>query len=76
MVLNLSCPSCGAEVEFFFDDTIRLCPECGSKIRKSDPQLLKDFGCVDWCEAAERCIGTELWIKLRNAKKRKESREP
>lgn len=71
VVCNLPCPSCGTEVEFFFDDAIRLCPECGSRIRKSDPQLLKDFGCADWCEAAEKCIGTSLYLKLRKKKKKK-----
>ena len=71
VVCNLPCPSCGAEVEFFFDDKIRLCPECGSRVRKSDPQLLKDFGCADWCEAAEKCMGTELFSRLLQVKKKK-----
>ncbi len=70
VVYNLPCPSCRAEVEFFYDDKVRLCPECGSQVRKSDPQLLKDFGCADWCEAAEKCIGETLYLKLKEAKKR------
>jgi hypothetical protein len=56
VVCNLPCPSCGAEVEFFFDDKIRICPH---------------FGCADWCEAAEKCIGTTLYSKVKAGKKNK-----
>jgi hypothetical protein len=56
-------------VEFFFDDKIRICPQCKNKVAKSDIQLLKDFGCADWCEAAEKCIGKDLYAELQKAKK-------
>lgn len=36
---------------------------------KSDIQILKDFGCADWCDAAEKGIGTELYQKLQAVKK-------
>ena len=71
VVCNLICPFCAAEVEFFFDDKTRICPECGNKVAKSDIQLLKDFGCAEWCEAAEKCIGTEMYSKIKKAKERK-----
>ena len=71
VVCNLPCPSCGSEVEFFFDDKVRFCPKCRTKVSKSDPQVLKDFGCADWCEAAEKCIGTELYSKLLESKRKK-----
>ncbi len=71
IVCNLLCPSCGSEVEFFFDDKNRICLKCGSTVSKSDIQLLKDFGCADWCEAAEKCIGSDIYSRLKNAKKRK-----
>ncbi len=70
VVCNLPCPSCHAEVEFFFDDRVRICPSCGSKVRKDDTQVLRDFGCADWCQAAEKCLGTELYLTLRKAKKK------
>jgi endogenous inhibitor of DNA gyrase (YacG/DUF329 family) len=70
VVCNLPCPKCGADVEFFFDDKIRTCPDCGIKVAKSDIQLIKDFGCADWCEAAEKCIGKDLYAKLRKTKKK------
>ena len=44
------------------------CPNCGARISKSDIQLLKDFGCADWCDAAEKCLGSELYTKLKRAK--------
>ena len=75
IVCNLPCPSCGAEVEFFFDDRVRLCPTCGNKVRKGDPQLLKDFGCADWCQAAEECIGPTLYARLKAAKKKTGQKE-
>ncbi len=71
VVCNLPCPACHSEVEFFFDDRVRICPSCGAKVRKSDPQVLKDFGCADWCEAAEKCIGTDLYSTLKQVKKKK-----
>ena len=43
VVCNLPCPKCGSEVEFFFDDKNRICPECGFKVSKSDVQLLRDL---------------------------------
>jgi len=70
VVCNLPCPNCGVDVEFFFDDKIRICYQCGHKVSKSDVQLLKDFGCADWCEAAEKCIGNDLYLKLKKVKKR------
>ncbi len=70
IVCNLPCPACGVDVEFFFDDKVRLCPRCGKKVSKSDVQLLKDFGCADWCEAAEKCIGPPLFARLKGAKKK------
>ncbi len=68
VVCNLPCPFCGEEVEFFFDDKTRKCPSCSTKVSKSDIQLLKDFGCADWCNAAENCLGSDLYIKLKQAK--------
>ncbi|MGB2906689.1 MAG: hypothetical protein WBB73_06295 [Candidatus Aminicenantaceae bacterium] len=68
IVCNLPCPLCGEEVEFFFDDKTRKCPSCGTKISKNDIQILKDFGCADWCDAAEKCLGSELFTKLKHVK--------
>jgi len=69
VVCNLPCPSCNAEVEFFFDDRVHKYRSCGAKVRKDDTRVLKDFGCAEWSQAAENCLGTELYLALRGAKK-------
>ncbi len=66
----INCPHCGYEVEFFFDDKSRVCPNCGIKLEKSDQRLLKDFGCASWCAAAEDCLGPQLYVKFNGARKR------
>lgn len=45
------CSGCGAVLEFFKDDTSRLCRKCGS--RMVNPRM--DFGCSAYCRHAERC---------------------
>ncbi len=52
-IFNVKCPECGAEVEFFKDDTTRKCSKCGHRFL--NPQL--DFGCASYCPYAEQCIG-------------------
>lgn len=53
-IFEVKCPKCGAEVEFFKDDTARKCRRCGHRF--INPDL--DFGCASYCEFAEQCIGT------------------
>lgn len=53
-IFEVKCPKCGAEVEFFKDDTARKCRHCGHRF--INPSL--DFGCASYCEFAEQCIGT------------------
>ncbi len=57
------CPECGNVIEFFKDDTSRICRGCGKKI--VNPKL--DFGCAAYCPYAEECIGAlpEEFIKQR-----------
>jgi len=52
-IFEAKCPSCGAEVEFFKDDTTRRCGKCGHKFLNPD----MDFGCASYCPYAEQCIG-------------------
>jgi HD superfamily phosphohydrolase YqeK len=47
------CPECGADVEFFKDDSSRRCKRCGFKFL--NPSM--DFGCASYCKYAEQCIG-------------------
>jgi len=52
-IFETKCPKCGAEVEFFKDDSTRRCGKCGHKFL--NPSM--DFGCASYCQYAEQCIG-------------------
>ena len=52
-IFEAKCPKCGSEVEFFKDDTTRICKNCGHRFL--NPGL--DFGCASYCQYAEQCIG-------------------
>ena len=52
-IFETKCPKCGAEVEFFKDDSMRRCDKCGHKFL--NPSL--DFGCASYCQYAEQCVG-------------------
>ncbi|KPA19030.1 HD family phosphohydrolase [Candidatus Magnetomorum sp. HK-1] len=52
-VFEVNCPKCNHPVEFFKDDTSRICGNC--KHRFVNPKM--DFGCAAYCQYAEHCIG-------------------
>jgi putative nucleotidyltransferase with HDIG domain len=52
-IFEVECPKCGNVVEFFKDDTTRLCKKCG--YRFVNPEM--DFGCASYCPYAEQCLG-------------------
>jgi len=52
-IFEARCPECGADVEFFKDDSWRRCKKCGFKFL--NPSM--DFGCASYCQYAEQCIG-------------------
>jgi putative nucleotidyltransferase with HDIG domain len=53
-IFETACPKCGAQVEFFKDDSTRRCGKCGHKFL--NPAM--DFGCASYCQYAEQCIGS------------------
>ncbi len=53
-IFDAKCPQCGNEVEFFKDDTTRICKKCGHRFL--NPGM--DFGCASYCKYAEECIGS------------------
>ena len=53
-IFEAKCPKCGHTVEFFKDDTVRKCSQCGHRF--INPNM--DFGCASYCEYAEQCLGT------------------
>ena len=52
-VFSTTCPKCGRQVEFFKDEVRRKC-RCGHEM--VNPRM--DFGCAQWCQYAEQCLGT------------------
>lgn len=52
-IFESECPNCGVKIEFFKDDISRRCPGCGQK--EANPSF--DFGCAQWCEYAQQCLG-------------------
>ena len=52
-IFEARCPTCGNKVEFFKDDTTRICKQCGHRFL--NPNM--DFGCAAYCAYAEQCIG-------------------
>jgi len=52
-IFTVPCATCKAPLEFFKDESSRRCPRCGE--RTQNPRL--SFGCAQWCEHAEECLG-------------------
>ena len=53
-VFEIKCPKCGQDIEFFKDDSRRACKKCGHRLL--NPKM--DFGCAQYCQYAEQCLGT------------------
>jgi DNA-directed RNA polymerase subunit RPC12/RpoP len=58
----VECSNCGAEVEIWSIDTMVPCDSCGTKVfRERRPS------CIDWCDKAEECVGSELYKEMMEA---------
>ena len=62
-IFDITCPNCGAEVEFYKDDARRKCPGCGHVF--SNPKL--NLGCAEWCEYADKCLGVNPELRKEQA---------
>lgn len=51
-IFTIECPKCGAEIEFFKDDTRRRCAWCGHLFY--NPKI--EMGCAEWCQYADKCV--------------------
>ena len=58
-IFDAPCPKCGTFIEFFKDEAVRKCPNCGHKV--ANPRM--DFGCATYCQYAEQCLG-QLPVEL------------
>lgn len=52
-IVEIKCPYCGKEIEFWKDDPMRYCPSCGEII--SNPAI--NLNCAKWCKMAADCLG-------------------
>lgn len=52
-IFDKPCPKCGSAVEFFKDEPVRRCKNCGHRF--VNPKM--DFGCAAYCRFAEQCLG-------------------
>jgi len=59
------CPNCGCQVEIFSDELRAICPGCGRQVYKE-----KTPSCIDWCKAAEQCLGGDAYEKLKKEEKK------
>ncbi len=66
-IFDIQCLKCGSLIEFFKDDVKRKC-RCGQEI--VNPRL--DFGCAQWCEYGEQCLGV-IPKELEDLKKKLET---
>src|SRR3989338_5676571 len=66
--LEVRCPKCGKTVEMFGDEEKTEC-RCGNTVFKDRIPT-----CVEWCKAAEECLGDVIDVKKikEEAKKRAE----
>ena len=58
------CPKCSYQVEIFSDELRAICPGCGRQVYKE-----KTPSCIDWCRAAEQCLGEDAYRELKKQEK-------
>lgn len=56
-IIERECPKCGRTVEMFADEEKTDC-KCGNTVFKN-----KVPTCVEWCSAAEECLGDVIDVK-------------
>jgi len=52
-IIEIKCPYCGEEIEFWKDDPMRYCSDCGELI--NNPAI--NLSCAKWCKMAAECLG-------------------
>ncbi len=51
-IFTMACPVCGAEIEFWKDEPLRVCASCKQEVR--NPKL--DLSCANWCKHSAECL--------------------
>ncbi len=52
-IIEVKCPYCASTIEFWKDDPMRYCANCGETI--GNPRI--DLSCAKWCKMAKECLG-------------------
>ena len=52
-IYEIACAHCGYLIEFFKNDGVRLCSQCGNRV--VNPRV--SVGCALWCKQAKECLG-------------------
>lgn len=58
------CPNCSYQVEIFSDELRAICPNCDREVHKE-----KTPSCIDWCKAAEKCLGEYAYREPKKAER-------
>lgn len=53
-IVEIKCPHCDNEMEFFKDEPSLICCVCRRPVR--NPRV--DLGCAEWCTSARECLGS------------------
>ncbi len=62
-VYDIPCTHCGKDIEFFKDESFRICPSCRKRV--ANPK--NDLGCAERCKFAAKCLPPESSaLKLNN----------
>lgn len=48
------CSACGYQLEIFSEELMVRCPACAREVYAK-----KNPSCIDWCKAAEKCLGQD-----------------
>lgn len=62
-IYDAPCPKCGAAVEFFKDDAVRICRNCGTQA--ANPR--RNPACAAWCVRAKECLAGKKAIERKFA---------
>ncbi|NCO33216.1 MAG: hypothetical protein AUJ92_06030 [Armatimonadetes bacterium CG2_30_59_28] len=68
---DVICQHCGNELEIWSDEARAKCRKCGNYYVRGLSQ-----SCLDWCAAAEECVGAEALDRYRREKAISESAAP
>jgi len=57
---DILCPGCNYEIEFWFNDFKKECPQCKQEVEAPLERIIKsleNFSCIRTCSYAKTCFG-------------------